>query len=615
MAMWRVSLGEYMRLQDVSADGRHILHGSYALTDAGASSGQGLLSYDFDTVTGVRQPILVNLVAPLTESGPTSPTADEDASVIAFDERSGSLVPDDTNRTYDVFVLDRATGGLTRVSEAEDGAEPDAGSGGSLLTADGREVFFVSAATNLVPGDVNGLTDVFARDLGTGALSNLTPTRGDDTTGFDFALNAVSADGSRLLLLGADQAGGNGTFLLDRRDGGRLTRVAEHGHPLSGLSSLLDLSGDGRLALLPGDHGGLVLRDLDDASAATVLADFPSWASLSSDGRFAAFASTENGLVPGDANGTSDLFVFDRDGGEIWRVSLDENGEPLSGRSANSFGGSFSGGEVETAPAGGFPIVAFNTDLPLLDGDTEGTTEVYAIEVDAIAVADRAATAPGRPVRIDVLANDIDLDGAAPSIAGLGPVAGGAAVVEDGVIVFTPGKNSPESISFNYTIHDGEGNQDQAVVRVHVVSEGPLVATTAEDVVANDGLLSLREAVEAANARAGADTIGFDDSLRGATLLLEQGALEGVDANVTLLRATVTGLSGYALSEAIRMRGGSLLMQSSEISNIGSEYVAKGITSDETEVRVIDSRILGMYGFEVADAIGSCRGAGGNSAA
>ena len=107
------------------------------------------------------------------------------------------------------------------------------------------------------------------------------------------------------------------------------------------------------------------------------------------------------------------------------------------------FSTSFSRGEVETAPAGGFPIVAFNTDLPLLDGDTEGTTDVYAIEVDAIAVADRAATAPGRPVRIDVLANDIDLDGPAPSTVGVGPAAGGAAVAEDGVIVLTPDRNSP----------------------------------------------------------------------------------------------------------------------------------------------------------------------------
>jgi CSLREA domain-containing protein len=64
---------------------------------------------------------------------------------------------------------------------------------------------------------------------------------------------------------------------------------------------------------------------------------------------------------------------------------------------------------------------------------------------------------------------------------------------------------------------------------VQVADEGPLVVTTAEDAVANDGELSLREAVEAANARAGADTIGFADGLRGGTLVLEQGTLAVTD--------------------------------------------------------------------------------------
>ena len=53
-----------------------------------------------------------------------------------------------------------------------------------------------------------------------------------------------------------------------------------------------------------------------------------------------------------------------------------------------------------------------------------------------------------------------------------------------------------------------------------------LVVTTADDVVdANDGVLSLREAVDTANARAGADTITFDPGLAGATLTLVGGGL------------------------------------------------------------------------------------------
>ena len=49
--------------------------------------------------------------------------------------------------------------------------------------------------------------------------------------------------------------------------------------------------------------------------------------------------------------------------------------------------------------------------------------------------------------------------------------------------------------------------------------------TTAADVVANDGELSLREAVAQANATAAADTIVFARHRRGADLTLSGGEL------------------------------------------------------------------------------------------
>jgi|tagenome__1003787_1003787.scaffolds.fasta_scaffold16212004_1 hypothetical protein len=49
--------------------------------------------------------------------------------------------------------------------------------------------------------------------------------------------------------------------------------------------------------------------------------------------------------------------------------------------------------------------------------------------------------------------------------------------------------------------------------------------TTGSDVVASDGVRSLREAVTLANATAGADTIVFAPSLEGKTLTLAGGEL------------------------------------------------------------------------------------------
>jgi hypothetical protein len=152
------------------------------------------------------------------------------------------------------------------------------------------------------------------RNLDTGALANLTPTRDDETAGLGLTPVAVSADGTRLLVTVDASSDGEGTFLLDRNAGGGLARVGERGNTGGGFADLPDLSADGGLALLPGDDEGLVLRDLESGDVTTVVADgfVDSGAGLSDDGRFVAFASAADGLVAGDADGDADVFVFDR---------------------------------------------------------------------------------------------------------------------------------------------------------------------------------------------------------------------------------------------------------------------------------------------------------------
>src|SRR5690349_23842782 len=77
---------------------------------------------------------------------------------VAFVFRAHVLVPGDTNRTYDVFVRDLATGRIERASVGPGGAQADGPSfcSAGALSADGRSVAFLSYATDLVPGDTNG---------------------------------------------------------------------------------------------------------------------------------------------------------------------------------------------------------------------------------------------------------------------------------------------------------------------------------------------------------------------------------------------------------------------------------------------------------------------------
>ena len=79
-----------------------------------------------------------------------------------------NLVAGDANGQMDVFIYERLTDAIQRVSVASDGSEANVTSGsGSFdpdVSGDGRYVVFASSADNLVPGDLNAETDVFLRD-------------------------------------------------------------------------------------------------------------------------------------------------------------------------------------------------------------------------------------------------------------------------------------------------------------------------------------------------------------------------------------------------------------------------------------------------------------------
>ena len=57
----------------------------------------------------------------------------------------------------DIFVYDRQTDTIERVSLAADGTQGNGYVDWPSISADGRYVAFYSIASNLVPGDTNGV--------------------------------------------------------------------------------------------------------------------------------------------------------------------------------------------------------------------------------------------------------------------------------------------------------------------------------------------------------------------------------------------------------------------------------------------------------------------------
>jgi len=73
-------------------------------------------------------------------------------------------VPDEDVRDADVFLRDRVEGTTTRVSLPAAG-DDDRSSQPCAITTDGRWVAFVSSSAGFVPGDTNGQTDTFVREV------------------------------------------------------------------------------------------------------------------------------------------------------------------------------------------------------------------------------------------------------------------------------------------------------------------------------------------------------------------------------------------------------------------------------------------------------------------
>src|SRR6059036_2743086 len=162
---------------DISADGRFVLFLSSASNlstndDGGRFVDVFLRNRTNNTTTLVS----VNLTGAGGGNGHSvSPVISTDGRYVAFESEAANLVANDTNGVSDVFVRNLQSGTTTLLSVNSSGT--GAGNGASTspaISADGRYVAFVSAASDLVDNDSNAAWDIFVRDLqaGTTALAS-----------------------------------------------------------------------------------------------------------------------------------------------------------------------------------------------------------------------------------------------------------------------------------------------------------------------------------------------------------------------------------------------------------------------------------------------------------
>jgi Tol biopolymer transport system component len=124
-----------------------------------------------------------------------------DGRFVAFASDASNLVAGDTNRQEDVFVRDRLSVTTELASVSSNGTQGNGGSGkyGVGISADGRYVVFQSDASNLVPDDTNGHTDIFVRDRLTGTTKRVSVSSSGMQGDGNSSSPTISADG-RLVL-------------------------------------------------------------------------------------------------------------------------------------------------------------------------------------------------------------------------------------------------------------------------------------------------------------------------------------------------------------------------------------------------------------------------------
>lgn len=209
----------------------------------------------------------------------TDPVLSSDGRLVAFSSQSAGFLPAPPLLAPQIFMKNLTSGALTLVSQNAAGERGNDTSIMPSISANGRYVAFVSAASNLVTGDANGLPDIFVRDLQTSTTTRVSVDSSGaeaSASGADFP-PSISDDG-RYVAFASDAAN------LVTGDTGSFQDAFVHDR-MTGTTRRISVNGSGT-------------QGNNSTSVAVV----------SADGQTLGFHSLASNLVPND-NGWSSVFV------------------------------------------------------------------------------------------------------------------------------------------------------------------------------------------------------------------------------------------------------------------------------------------------------------------
>jgi WD40-like Beta Propeller Repeat len=192
----------------ISGDGSLIAFSSGASNLAPGVSGINTINVYLKKVGSGQSPILIS-ADPKTKKGVggSNPSISNDGSKVAFYSVASTLVADDKNNLWDIFLYDSGNPKLKRLSLTSGGGERDQGTESASrvvapsISGDGNFTAYATTAANMVEGDTNKFQDVFVVNNFSGEMKRVsggkdgTEGNGDSPSGQGEKIG-ISFDGS-----------------------------------------------------------------------------------------------------------------------------------------------------------------------------------------------------------------------------------------------------------------------------------------------------------------------------------------------------------------------------------------------------------------------------------
>ncbi len=323
-----------------------------------------------------------------------------DGRFVAFNSGATNLVPGDSNGFHDVFVRDLWTGETILASRSSSGELGDGTSTDGVISGDGRWVAFQSAARNFESTPETSYMGVFLRDLVLGTTVRVSENAAGELANGAAVAVAVS-DGGRFVCFGSeasnlvpgDTNGVPDVFVYDVAAAAPTrVSVSSSGEQATDQCQVSDMSEDGRWIVFDSrssnlDEGisngfaNIFVHDSLDHTTERIgqRMELGLWLEgngnsfepqISRDGSIVAFKTQATNLVEPDTNDAEDVLVWRRQSAQLSRASQNAQGEQANAKCG-----------APTISSDGLFVAFPSGATNLVAGDIEGQTDTFVVDM------------------------------------------------------------------------------------------------------------------------------------------------------------------------------------------------------------------------------------------